>query len=180
MNKEDLVLSLFFNEPTKHWHFEEVLRAAGISRPQAARWLKIFFNGGLVKRTKPRGKLPYYLGNWQHPSYQSRKRVFALNYFEEQGFLRHLAGLPKAKVVILFGSLSRWDWHTDSDIDIFIFGDSTGFDRIKYRVNLGREIETFICKDKEELRKIPQSLMRNIAEGYLIKGTLDFLKVDYA
>jgi len=180
MKKEDVVLGLFFNEPTKHWHFEEILNVAKISRPQAARWLHKFIKEGLVKRTKPQGKMPFYVGNYESATYQARKRLCALNELEKKGFLSHLASLSKAEVVILFGSMSRWDWTKESDVDLFAYGDLEGFDKGTFRAKLGREIEMFVCKDKAELQKFKPALLRNILEGYLIKGTLDFVRVGYA
>lgn len=177
MNKEANILLLFFNEPSKHWHFEEILQAAKISRPQAALWLKKGIEEGFILRTKPPGKQPYYVADYQNPHYQIKKRLFALEMLEKTGFLSHLNSLPEAKTVILFGSLSRWDWHRESDIDIFMYGNSRGLDLSKYRIALHREIETFICKDKEELKRFNPALLHNIAEGYLIKGSLDFMQV---
>lgn len=180
MKKDEIILKLFFNEPTKHWHFEEILKSAKISRPQADRWLKNFLKEDIIKRVKPLGKMPYHIGNCESPVYQSRKRLFALNSLEQQGFLSHLAGLKSAQAVILFGSLSRWDWDTDSDIDLFFFGGTEGFDKGKFRVKLHREIETFVCKDKKGIDNMKPGLLRNIVEGYLVKGSLDFLEVKNA
>lgn len=176
MNKEIDILKLFFNEPTKQWHFEEILKAAHISRPQAALWLKKGIQEGLILRTKPRGKQPYYVADYQNPHYQIKKRLFALQMLEKVGFLSHLNSLPKVKTVILFGSLNRWDWHTESDIDVFMYGDPTGLELPKYRIALHREIETFVCKDREELKKYNPALLHNVAEGYVIKGSLDFMQ----
>jgi len=180
MKKEDALLEVLFNEPSKHWHFEKLLEAAKISRPQAAQWLKKFITEGLIKRIKENGKMPYYIGNHEDPRYQARKKLFALEQFEKQGFLSHLAGLPKAKAVIIFGSMTRWDWYKDSDIDVFIYGDPEGFREGEYWAKLGREIETFICKDENELHKFGPGLLRNILEGYRVKGKFDFIKVAYA
>ena len=180
MSKEKRVLELFFNEPTKHWHFEEVLKFAKISRPQGMNWLKKFRLLGLIKRIKPKGEMPYYVANYERPEYQSKKQLYALNMLEEQGFLTHLTGLTKAHTIILFGSLSRWDWHRDSDIDIFILGDPEGFNKQEFRSKLHREIETFVCRNKQELSHFNPALLRNIAEGYLVKGNLDFLERAYA
>ncbi len=180
MKKEELVLELFFNEPTKHWHFEEIIKIVKISRPQAAHWLKKFVAEKIVKKIKPKGKMPHYVGNYETAEYQSRKRLFALAKLEKQGFLSHAAGLPKAQTVILFGSMNRWDWNKESDIDLFVYGDQEGFDKGRFRAKLGREIETFVYKDKEALSKLQPGFLRNILEGYLLKGSLDFVEVHHA
>ncbi len=177
MRKDTMVLELFFNEPTRHWHFEEILKAAGISRPQAAHWLKKFVKEDLVNRVKPQGKMPYYVANHEHPHYRTAKRLFALDSLAESGFLNHLAGLPKAETILLFGSMSRSDWYSESDVDVFIYGRPEGLQLGRYRRVLKREISTFVCRNKAELKKYEPALLRNILEGHLVKGTLDFIDV---
>ncbi len=120
--------------------------------------------------------MPYYIANHETPEYRIKKRLFALHQLEKNGFLTHLAGLPKAKAVILFGSITRSDWYKDSDIDVFIYGNPEGYKPKQ----LKKEVETFVCKDEKELAKLPEGLLRNVLGGYLIKGSLDFIKVTHA
>jgi len=179
MKKGNFVLGLFFNQPTKHWHFEKIIGATDISRPQATYWLKKFIKENLIKRIKPRGKMPYYIGNYEHPNYQTKKRLFALQKMDTSGFLNHLITLP-AQTVIIFGSFSRWDWYQDSDIDVFIFGKDTGLEQGLYELKLHRDIQVFTAKNKNDLKKFKPGLLRNILEGYRVKGTLDFIEVAHA
>jgi predicted nucleotidyltransferase len=178
MNKEIPVLELFFNEPAKHWHFEEIIKAVKISRPQATNWLKTFVKAHLIKKVKPRGKMPYYFGNYDHPNYRTKKRLFALQQMGNSGFLNHLQTLKKAQTVIIFGSLSRWDWYKDSDIDLFIFGSDEELQQGTYELKLDREIQVFTAKNKDDFKKFAPGLLRNILEGYRVKGTLDFVEVE--
>mgnify|MGYP001559114311 CR=1 FL=1 len=119
-SKEERVLGLFFNEPTKEWHFEEIAREAKITRSKADRWLKQFIKDKVIRRIKERGKMPHYVSNCELPPYKNRKKLFALNKLYASGFLNHLASLPKARTVIIFGSFARSDWYSGSDIDLFI------------------------------------------------------------
>ncbi|MEK6962799.1 MAG: nucleotidyltransferase domain-containing protein [Nanoarchaeota archaeon] len=177
MKKEESVLELFFNEPTKHWHFEGILKSAKISRPQAVQWIKKFMQEGLVQRLKPRGKMPYYTGNYEHPSYRTKKRIYTLNQLYKIGFITHLMTLPKAKSVILFGSFARADWHSESDIDLFVYGNPEGLNQSKYERLLHREIQLFNAQSPEDLKKMGIPLLLNILKGQTIKGTPDFLAV---
>jgi len=176
-SKEEKVLGLFFNNPTKEWHFEEILKEARIARSKADRWLKKFVGQQLVKRVKERGKMPYYIAGYDYPGYRHRKRIFAQNMLYESGLLNHLSSLEKAKTIVLFGSFARWDWHKASDIDVFIYGDPKGLGIAKYEQKLHRDIQLFVCQSKEELAKFGPGLMRNIIKGNLIKGDFDFVKV---
>jgi len=177
-SKGDRVLELFFDNPTKEWHFEEIAKQSKIARSKADNWLKRFLKEELIKRVKERGRMPYYLSNYQSPSYQNKKRLFASNKLYDSGLLNHLSSLGKAKTVILFGSFVRSDWYKKSDIDIFIFGDPEGLSIAKYEMKLHRDIQLFIAGNKQELDKLGSGLIKNIIKGNLIKGDMDFVKVD--
>src|SRR3989338_5143140 len=110
-SKEEQVIKAFFDNPTRQWHFEEVLKEAKIARSKAASWLKKFMKEGLIRRIKERGKMPYYIGNYDSPTYKNKKKIFALNRLYESGLLNHLYSLKKARTIILFGSFSRSDWY---------------------------------------------------------------------
>jgi len=177
-SKEEEVLELFFENPTKEWHFEEIVKEVDIARSKADGWLKKFLKEGLIKRIKNKGKMPYYISSYDLPEYKHKKKIFALEKLHQAGLLNHLSNLEKAKTVILFGSFSRSDWYKDSDIDIFIYGDPKGLSIAPYELKLHKEIQLFICPDKTELAKLGSGLIRNIIKGNLIKGDLDFVTVN--
>ena len=177
MSKEENVLSLFFEYPSKHWHFEDILKEAKISRPQANLWLKKFIKEELIKKIEPKNKNPYYVGNYESPNYQNNKKIYALENLNKTGFLKHLLELPKAKTIILFGSLSRWDWYKDSDIDLFILGNAEGFKEGEFSRRLHRDIQLFSFESKRDLKDLNPGLLKNIISGYRIKGNLNFLEV---
>lgn len=176
-SKEEQVLKLFFEEPTREWHFEEVLKTARISRSKAVAWLRLFVKEELIIRVKKKNQMPFYLSNHQSPAYRNKKKIYALECFYRSGFLNHLSSL-KAKSVIIFGSFARSDWYKNSDIDLFVYGDPEGLNVAKYELALHHPIEVFACQNKKELAKMGSALMRNIIKGNLIKGDLDFVKVE--
>lgn len=112
-SKENKILELFFNDPTKEWHFEEILKDAKIARSKASHWLRQFTHNGLIRRIKEKGKMPYYISNYDFPAYQNKKKLFALTKLYDSGFLNHLSSLKTAKTIILFGSFARSDWYKD-------------------------------------------------------------------
>jgi len=177
-SKENKIIKLFFNEPTKHWHFENILKQSSLSRDKANKWLKRFLEEKLIKKIKLKGKMPYYIGNHEHPSYRNKKKLYALTKFYESGFLDHLQSLKKAKTVILFGSMARSDWYSESDIDLFIYGKDDDFEIYKFQSKLKREVQLFTANSKKDLNKMGSGLLKNIIQGNLIKGNLDFLGVN--
>jgi predicted nucleotidyltransferase len=176
-SKEDKMLMLFFNYPSREWHFEEILKEGEITRSKATRWLKLFAKKSIIRRVKERSKMPYYISDYDSPSYQNKKRIFALSLLYDSGLLNHLSSLEDAKTVILFGSFSRWDWHESSDIDLFIYGNPIGLKLSSYEEKLGRDAQVFICRDKKELYNLGDGLLRNIIKGDILKGDINFLEV---
>lgn len=174
-SKKNQILNLFFNEPTRQWHFEEILTHTKMSRSKASVWLRKFIKEKLIIRIKKNGKMPYYLSS-SSPQYQTKKRIFALEMLHD--LITHLMEIKEAKTIILFGSFSRSDWYKGSDIDIFIFGNPHQLSITDYEVKLKREIQLFIYEDEKKLKSMQPGLMKNIIKGNIIKGDIDFLRVE--
>lgn len=169
---ENKVLELFFNHPSKQWHFIELTKKIKLAQSKLDKWLKKFQKENLILRIKKKKKLPYYIANHENPSYRYKKKIFALNKLYNTGLLNHLSSLKKTKTIILFGSFSRSDWYKESDIDIFISGDPEGLNVGKYESKLHHDIQLFISKNKIDLKKLGPKLLQNIIQGELIKGNI--------
>lgn len=172
-SKEENVLRLFFNESAKYWHFSDIVKAAKISKKQANRWLKKLMKEKIIVHVKPKGKMPYFKANFDHPNYQDKKKLYSLTMFYQSGLLSHLRQLSKAKTIIIFGSFARYDWHSKSDIDLFIYGDSEGLDTTTYRRKLKRDISAFTYPSLKEMKSIRSGLMKNVINGYVVKGSIN-------
>ncbi len=176
-SKELNVLELFFESPTRQWHFEELVKQTKLARSKLNKWLTIFIKTNLIQKLKEKGKMPYYKGNYTAPEYKNKKKLFALNQLYESGLLNYLDSLKNIHTVIIFGSYIRSDWVKDSDIDIFMYGDPKRLKIAPYELKLKREIQLFTYKNKKELKTLNTSLLKNILKGIIIKGDLDFLEV---
>lgn len=173
-SKEQKIIELFFNQPTKHWHFKDIVKEAKISENRANHWLKQLIKEKIIKYNKKEGKMPYYTGNYDHPNYKNKKKLYALENFYKTGFLQHLESL-NASTIIIFGSFSRSDWHKSSDIDLFIIGNDSKLDKVKYEEILKREIQLFTFENKKEAKKTNPYLINNIINGYFVKGKVQNL-----
>lgn len=174
------LLELFYNHPAKRWHFEHLVQESGLSRAQTNYWLGKSLKEGLVRRVKPKGRMPYYLANYDSPHYQNSKRLYGLQKLHESGLLDYLSSLEKAEVVVLFGSFSRWDWYDKSDIDLFIYGDVDQVSLGRFMQKLKRDIQIFSGKSSKDLSHLGSSLLRNIIKGVAIKGTIPKEIIAYA
>ncbi|MBU1321170.1 MAG: nucleotidyltransferase domain-containing protein [Nanoarchaeota archaeon] len=177
-SKEQQLLRLILeNSPTKHWHFEEIVKKAKLTRAVANKWLKKYSKEGLLKRIKEKGKFPYFTAGSNNPAYQSKKKLYALEELYQSGLIPHLNTI-NAKTIIVFGSMIKGDWYKESDIDIFIYGEPKGIDKQKYEKKLKRSIELHVFETKKDIKAVRTGIINNIINGYLVKGQLqDFAEV---
>jgi len=169
---ENNVLELFFNYSMGEWRFGELLKETGIARSKLDGWLKKFQKEKLIRRIKKKGKMPYYIPKYNSPEYRAKKKLYGLKMLYDSGLLSYLISL-KAETVIVFGSFARSDWHKDSDVDIFIYGDCD-FNFSKFEIKLEKELQYFQY-NSESLQKISEGLLKNVLEGYFVKGGTEFM-----
>ena len=174
-SKEELVLEPFFNS-SKYWHFDELLGKTNVSRSQLSQWLQKFVAEGSIIRTKPRGRMPYYVQNFKSPDFHHRKKLFTLKLLYETGFLSHLQRC-NAETVIIFGSFARTDWHAQSDIDLFVLGEADDLNIGLYERKLKREIQLFHFREPKDVKKLSPGVLPYVVAGDIIKGDLSFLTV---
>jgi len=110
--------------------------------------------------------------------YYSRKRLYAMEKIYKSGLIQKLLSLESIKTAIIFGSAIKGDWYKDSDIDIFIYGNTHNFDKSSYELKLRRGIELHIFGNMREVREVKTGLIKNVVNGYVIKGQIqDFAEV---
>ncbi len=172
-SKEEKVLKLILeNSPLREWHFEEIVRKARVTRAVANKWLKKYVSEGLLKKVKSEGSFPFFTAGSNNYTYYSLKRIYALKQLHKSGLISKLMSLHRAKTVIFFGSIIKGDWYEHSDIDIFVFGDASDFDKTAYEQELKKHIELHIFENKKEIEEIKTGLMKNVINGYIVKGQI--------
>jgi len=178
-SKEENVLRLILeNSPLKEWHFEEIVSKAKVTKAVANKWLKKYVKEKLLKKVKTKGKFPFFTSGSNNPVYYSLKRVYALEQLHHNGLIPTLLSLKEAKTIILFGSIARGDWYKNSDIDIFVYGNISDFNKKLYESRLNRHIELHVFHDKKEIKEVKTGLIKNIINGYIVKGQIqDFAEV---
>lgn len=176
-SKEERILELFLNEPTKYWHFTKIVKTARITKTASNKWLKKLQNEKIIKRVKPRGKMPYFQGNWEHDNYKNRKKIYALQKLYETGLIPKLQSLKNAYTIIIFGSFVRSDWITDSDVDVFIYGGNVEIPTDSMWKGLGfqgrpRTVQVHTFHTKKEMEDVKSGLLKNVLRGYVVKGDI--------
>ncbi len=169
---------LFFEQTLRHWHFEALVQESKLSRERVHFYLKELLKKKFITRIKPRSKMPYYVANKEQPTFRMEKRFFGLAVLQKSGLFDHIYADPKIKTALLFGSFARGDWGKSSDVDLFIYGDDSDFEKGMLEIKLGREIQLFSFNKPEAIKKeLEPSLIPNIIKGLNIKGTLEPFEV---
>lgn len=175
---KEKVKALFFNNTLRRWHFEAIVSESSISRERTNHFLKQLLREKLITRVKMKGKMPYYLANIDSPKFRSEKKLYGLKLLEESGLFENLNTCKGIKTAILFGSFARGDWSKSSDIDLFIYGDDTEFQKEIYEKHLHREIQVFAYQNKNEVtRNLDPTVIPNIVKGFLITENMEPFEV---
>ncbi|MEK6922113.1 MAG: hypothetical protein AABX82_09545 [Nanoarchaeota archaeon] len=56
--------------------------------------------------------------------------------------------------------------------NLFNYGNDTGFDKKIYEAKIERRIEIHLFQNKKELQEVKTGLLKNIINGYVIKGEI--------
>ena len=177
-NMKEKIKLLFFQHTLRRWHFEAILAESVISRERVYHFLKELLREKLIRRVKRKGKMPYYLANRDSAKFRSEKRLYGLTMLERSGLFENLNSCKGIKTAILFGSFARGDWSKSSDIDLFIFGDDSEFEKGVYEQRLHREIQVFAYQNTRMLKKkLDQTVIPNIAKGFFITESAEPFEV---
>ncbi len=169
---------LFFNEALRQWHFEDLVKEAELSRDRTNYFLRELIKEKLITRVKPRGKMPHYIANRDLPKFRLEKRLFGLQLVEKTGLFEDLTTRDGIKTAILFGSFSRGDWSKSSDVDLFIFGDTSGFVKEKFEQKLKRPIQLFAYTNSKEIKEdLDPTVIPNLIKGFTIKDSIEPFEV---
>ena len=171
------IKTLFFEDTLKRWHFEDIVKASGMSRERVNHYLKELLKEKFIARTKPKGKMPYYIANRDLEKFRAEKRFYGLGLLKEM--FEHLNSLGGVKTAILFGSFSRGDFSRSSDIDLFIYGDAGEFDKARFELKIKREIQLFSYNNVDQMKiELDPKLIPNIFKGFNIKESIEPFRVD--
>ncbi len=160
-------LKPFFEDCYRRISVREYSKLAGVSPPTASKILSNLNKEELLSMEKYRNYIFYY-ANKNNKIFTELSRIYWKIKLEKLiDFLNKNLANP---MIILFGSLSKAEAKSDSDIDICIIGYKKGFNLNNFEKNLKRKIQLFFFNSIKEIKS--EELLNNIINGYLLKGRL--------
>lgn len=161
-------LSPFFEDNYRRINVREYARIRKISPPTASTILKTFKKEGLLSEESEKG-YNYYFANKESKLFVDFCRAYWFLKIKNSGLLHFFEEELLNPVVILFGSLSKAEVHTNSDIDIAIISISKKELHLqKFQETLGKEIQLFFFRKKEEIKD--KEFLNNLFNGYMLLG----------
>lgn len=162
------VMFFFFKYPERKFHLRELERLTGLSLPGVSKILKKIEKGGILESKKEKVVKNYY--SKRNEKYNQLKRAYNLySIFSSRllDFLKKKYEEPEA--IVLFGSYSRGEDISKSDIDIAIITKKNMEpDLSVYEKKLSRKIKIYeINIDNAE-----KEFLNTLSNGIVLYGYL--------
>lgn len=162
------VLKIFFDNPEKKFHLRELARFSKLSPPGVIKIIKELEGEGLVISEK--GNIVTNICASKSDKFIQMKRfsnLYSLYESEFVNFLRHEYEEPEA--IVLFGSYSRGEDASNSDIDIAVVTNKNiSSDNKKFEKYLKRKINVSEVK----LSHAEKDFLNTLSNGIVLYGYL--------
>lgn len=160
-------LKPFFEDCYRRINVREYSRLIKISPPTASKMLSGFNKEGLLSAEKDRNYIFYYADKKDRTFLDLSRVYWRFRLKELADFLNKNLINPS---IILFGSLSKAETKSDSDIDLCIIGHKKKLNIKSFENSLKRNIQLFFFSSIENIKN--KELANNILNGYILEGRL--------
>lgn len=159
-----------FRAPEKWIHIREIARVLRIS-PNSVRKDAILLKKHGILQKKREGNMIMYRANMESEQYKIEKMLVNLRDILYSGVIEFLQDYYSPAAIVLFGSYSRGEDTSTSDIDIAVITSSKKRpDLRKFEKKLSRRIELSIFTRKE----VSKEFFNNVINGIVLKGFLKY------
>jgi len=138
-----------------------------ISPPNASQILKNLEKENLLQKEEDKRYL-FFNANRENLLFIKLQQAYYQVFFKEM--ITYIEKETINPTIILFGSFAKAEMSKNSDIDLAIFTiTKKKLDFKKFEDKFGREIQCFMFKDRDSLKK-NEELLNNILNGVIIAG----------
>lgn len=157
-------LEPFFEYSYQRMGVREYARMKKISPPSASTLLHDYHKEGLLTREEDK-KYIYFEANRDNPVFVNLSRIYWLTQLRNSGLIEYLEKELVDPLIILFGSFSKAEVSSRSDIDIAIKASKKKLNLAQFEKKLKRNIQVVFYEDA----KI--NLQRSILNGFILFGS---------
>lgn len=160
-------LKPFFEDCYRRINVREYAKLMRISPPTASKILTIYNNNGLLLKEAYKNYLLFH-ANKENKDFIDLSRIYW------RYMLKDLLVLMEKKLInptiILFGSLSKAEAKSDSDVDLAVFAHKREFGIGIFEKKIRRKIQIFWFESLKDVKN--KELANNIINGYVLNGRL--------
>lgn len=161
-------LEPYFQDNYVRISVREYARLKKISPPHASSLLNSLEKQELLKKEKERG-YHFFYPNRTNNLFIDLSRIYWQQKIKKLGIIEFIKKRTLSPVIILFGSLAKAEFTSNSDIDIAIFTVSEKkIDLSIFEKKLKHEIQLFTFKTRKDVKN--KELLNNILNGYKLAG----------
>ena len=158
-------LHLFFQDCYQRYGVREYARKMHIPPPTASKLLQSYEKEGLLKKEKDRQYILYF-ANKENKIFIHLSQIYWSQQLKD--LIQHIEQKTFNPTIVLFGSLSKAEVKTDSDIDIAIFAAKKDLNLKPFEKKLKRNIQLFWFPSVSEIKN--KELANNIINGHTLEG----------
>ena len=159
---------LIFKAPEKWMHLREIARNLNISPNTVSKSIAELRKKGIVEEKKE-VNMRMFRANFDNETYKHEKRVYNLQNIYDSGITSFLFEYYNPKAIALFGSYSRGEDISTSDIDIGIITNEKKRPNLTmFEKKLSRNIELSLFTRK----KVSKEFFNSIINGIVLTGFL--------
>lgn len=166
------ILKLFFFNEDKEFYLSQIAKTIDTSRGTAQRELRKLEKIGILKSEK-KSSLRYYFLNKQDPLFDEWRGLVHKTIGIETELRRMVRKMTGVRFAFIFGSYTKGDFNSGSDVDLFIIGNpdkhelAEGIKRMEKGIE--REINYHVYGEDEFEKKIrSNSFLQNIIKKIII------------
>lgn len=174
------ILAVLLGQPEREWYLSEFARFLKLQPSSLQREIAALSNAGIVSIRREDGRRIYLRADTSSPVFSDLKSVFD----KTAGLLPILreeltAAFDKVETAFVYGSISREQEHSKSDVDLMLVGEiglaeiAPGLRRAERR--LGRPVNPIVLSPAEFRKRIRHG---DHFLSSVLQGTKQFLKGD--
>lgn len=162
------VMRFVFEKPEKWVHIRNIAKSLNISPNTARAALDSLFKEKIIEKRKI-GNLIQARANLESEDYKTDKKIENLRSIYKSGIVDYLYDYYSPQAIVLFGSYSRGEDTSESDVDIgIITSEKKRPELMRFEKKIGRKISLSLFARNG----VSDEFFTNIMNGIVLKGVL--------
>ena len=160
-------LAPFFEDCYRRINVREYAKIINVSPPTASQLLSYYHKENLLSKEIYKNYIFFY-ANKQNRQFIDLSRIYWNQKLSE--LMNYLQKNLITPTILLFGSLSKAETKSDSDIDLAVITHKKQLNTSSFEKKLKRKIQIFWFKSLKDIKN--KELANNILNGYILKGKI--------